>query len=213
MTNREWVVAHFSEWLFDQPMTNSASEWQSTICELADILSCDQQEVSHIRHSCTRHIKFHLILSYHQQHVSNIKSSSGMVFSSFFNDQQEVSHIVHVALRQCHPSHVLFYDQQRVSGFSHFSEGQPPHVVPWPTESEWYSSKMQSCHFLLYDPQEVSNMHILLKCRVVTSYPMINREWVSLPCHFCVRIEASSSQQGVRDIQVLFPEIQSHHFQ
>ena len=188
MTNREWVISHFSEWLFYQlVLWLTASEWQSTIFGLTDILSCDQQMVSHIRHSCTRHIKSHLILSYHQQHVSNIKSSSGMVFSSFSYDQQEVSHhIVHVALRQCHPlSHVLFYNRQRVSGFAHFSEGQP-HVIPWPTESEWYSSKMQSCHFnLLYDPQEVSNMYILLKCRVVTSYPMIIDQQtvsVTLPC-------------------------------
>ena len=59
-----------------------------------------------------------------------------------------------------------------------------PHYISWPTASEWQYqfSARRSYHIWSHGQQQVSDNAILLPCgRLITSHPITNRMWVTLP--------------------------------
>ena len=55
------------------------------------------------------------------------------------------------------------------------------HLILWPTGSEWHCTfcERQSHHIFSYDQQEVSDIAHFVKDSLITSFPMVNRLWVT----------------------------------
>ena len=202
MTNRKWVTLHIlwkvvSSHLFLWP---TGSEWQCTSCERQShhTFSYDQQHVSDIAHfmkgslitwptASEWHCTFcerqsHHTFSYDQQVVSDIAHfyERQLIHHIFSYDQQRVSDIAHFVKGNLVTS--FSYDQQRVSNIAHFVKGVITHLFLWPTASEWCCTfcESQSHHIFSYDQQQVSGIVNFVKDSHITSFPMTNRQWVTL---------------------------------
>ena len=178
--NSLWVTLHIlwkavSSHIFLWPI---ACEWHCTFCE-KHIFSYDQQEVSDIGHF----VKGSLITSLPMTTVCEWQSCT-------FCERQ---------------SHQIFsYDQQRVNDIAHFVKGSlirsfamtnslwvTLHILwkavssdlsPWPTACEWHCTfcERQSHQIFFYDQQQVSDNAHFVKGSLIRSFPMTNRELVTL---------------------------------
>ena len=77
--------------------------------------------------------------------------------------------------------HIFSYHQQRVR-LHILWKSVWSHLFQWPTASGWHYTfcERQSHHIFSYDQQQVSDIAHFVKGSLITSFPMTNREWVTL---------------------------------
>ena len=204
MTNREWVTLHIvwkTVWshLFLWP---TGCEWHCTFCERRSdhIFSYDQQLVSDIAHV----VKDSLITSFPMTNSKwvTLHILWKKVWSHLFLWPTGSEWRCTLCERQS--DHIFSYDQQVVSDIAHFVKGSLitsfpmtnslwvtlhmlwkavwSHLFLWPTGCEWHCTfcERRSDHIFSYDQQPVSDIAHFVKGSLITSFPMTNREWVTL---------------------------------
>jgi len=240
MTNSGWVTFHICEWhsyqifSFDQkqvsdiahfvegslitsfPMTNS--EWV-TLHTLWKAVSSTFPMTN--REWVTLQILWMIILSHH-----SLWPTVGEWHYTFCK-------------RQSH--HIFSYDQQFVSDIAQFVKGSLITSLPmtnrewvtlyrlwkavsshlnslWPTASEWHCIFCKGNLITAYDQQGVSNIAHSVKgsLNIVTSFPMINRKWVTLHILWkAVSVGSSHIFQHITNLgsewHCIFVERKSHH--
>ena len=160
MTNREWATLHIL--------------WRQS----HHIFSYDQQKVSDIAHF----VESSLITSFPM-------TNSLWVTLPFL--WRAVSSHLFLWPTVCE-WHCTFYEGSLIKSFSMTNrewvtlhilwKGVSSHLFLWPTGSEWYCTfcERQSHHIFSYDQQPVSGIAHFVKGSLITSFPMINRLWVTL---------------------------------
>ena len=204
MTNSEWVTLHIlwkavSSHLCLWP---TGSEWHCTFCERQShhILFYDQQRVSDtakfVKGSLitsfpmtnSKWVTFHILWKAVPSHL--FLWPTGSVWYCTFCERQS--------------DHIFSYDQQEVSDIEHFVRGSlitsfpmtdrkwvtlhflwkavSSHLFLWPTACEWHCTfcERQSHHIFSYGQQQVSDIALFVQGSLFTSFPMTNREWVTL---------------------------------
>ena len=157
----------------------TASEWHQVAhfveTQSDHIFSYDQQRVSPL------HIVWKAVSSKHlflqttgcEWHCTFCERLSHHI-SSY--DQQQVSDIAHVV-----KSH-LFIWPTASEWYHTLCERQYDYIFAWPTASEWHCwfCERQSDHIFPYDQQPVNYIAHVVKGSLITSFPITNREWVTL---------------------------------
>jgi len=157
-------------------------EWHCTFCERQShqIFSYDQQLVSNIQCIfCERHS--HQIFYYDQQRVSDIAQPvKNSLIRSFPMTNSKWVNILWNAVSSdfflwpiASEWHCTFCERQTHQIFSYV----------WPTVCEWdwtFCERLQSHHIFSYDQQEVNNIAHFVNSSLIRSFPMINRELVTV---------------------------------